>query len=470
MPNEHNDTAHPKMTRWAKIAGLLFLAVLAFIVLPEMLFACFYFLQDGRWVSVSDRLKGTQNIYVGEFNGNGCRYIDALYPHPYLAFVFHNNSPCRQTKEGVVKGSVKPANTEGFLEDRDFPLERAQDSFDILLLGGSVTQQFGQAFEGGPNFLESVLNRCFTPPHGTRFQVFNGAAGAWKQPQEAITFLLYGRGFSGVVSVEGFNEMQILFSNAVRLELPGNNFAAINPFAAQTYRSVVLAFLTNQMLAWAQTTWVGSHSYMAYFVVDRVRMILKNHARVRDQRQRTSVDTLFSLPEAWSPNDRIAFNTLQYDWYINAIDEVARRNGIDYAVFMQPAPAIDKPLTPAEKAVVGDLSYGKRYFQLTRDLMEMAKERQTHLYSLLPIFKDVHETIYADHIHPDNHGGEVPAYRLMAWHIAHRLASAWSFEQSGRCKNDVASAGLPETYEKALLSMDLSTGSDVTINVGEHRH
>ena len=95
MSNKHSSSAHPKMTRWAKIAGLLFLAALAFIVFPEMLFAGFYFMQDGRWVSVSDRLKGTENAYVGEFNGggDGCRYIDALYPHPYLAFVYHNNSP-----------------------------------------------------------------------------------------------------------------------------------------------------------------------------------------------------------------------------------------------------------------------------------------------------------------------------------------------------------------------------------------
>jgi len=313
-----------------------------------------------------------------------------------------------------------------------------------------------------------VLNRCFTPPHGTRFQVFNGASGAWKQPQQAITFLLYGRGFSGVVSVEGFNEISSLFLNpSERIELPASTFVAVNPFAAQTYRSVALAFLTNQMLAWEQSTWVGSHSYMAYFVVDRLRMIFANMARAHDQR--TSVDTLFSLPETWSINDRIAFNTQQYYWYINAINEVARRNGIDFAVFMQPVPAIDRPLTTTEKAVVGNLSYGERYFQLTRDLMEMAKEGQAHLYSLLSIFKDVHDPIYADWIHPDNHGGEVPAYRLMAWHIAHQLASAWSFEQSGRCKNDVASAGLPGTYEKALLSMDLS-GSDVTINVDQHRH
>src|ERR1700737_1735462 len=203
MSIEHSSDAHPKMPRWAKIAGLLFLAVLAFVLVPEMLFAGFYFLQDGRWVSVSDRLKGTQNIYVGDFNtgGGSCRYIDMLYPHPYFAFVFHNKSPCRQAKVDVVKG-LKPANTEGFLEDRDFPLERSQESYDILLLGGSVAQQLGQYAEGGPNFLESVLNRCFTSPHGTRFQVFNGASGAWKQPQQAITFLLYGRGFSGVVSVE----------------------------------------------------------------------------------------------------------------------------------------------------------------------------------------------------------------------------------------------------------------------------
>jgi hypothetical protein len=200
MSGEHNIIKQPKLSRWVRISGILLLAAFVFILLPEMFFAGFYYLQDGRWISVSDRLNGTQNSYVGEFNGSGdtCRYIDALFPHPYLAFGYHNNPPCRQAKTNVAKGSLKPANAEGFFEDRDFPLERAQDSFDILLLGGSVASQLGQIFEGGPNFLESVLNQCFTPPHGTRFQVFNGAAGAWKHPQQAITFLLYGRGFSFV--------------------------------------------------------------------------------------------------------------------------------------------------------------------------------------------------------------------------------------------------------------------------------
>jgi hypothetical protein len=264
---------------------------------------------------------------------------------------------------------------------------------------------------------------------------------------------LYGRGFSGVVSVEGFNELQQM--DWFRLEIPGGNFVAINPFAEQSYRGVALAYLTNRLLAWTQTTWAGSHSFMAYFIVDRLRIIFAKMAKAEDQR--TSVETLFGLPKPWSSNDRIAFNTQQYFWNLNAINEVARQNGIDFAVFMQPVPAIDKPMTTAEKAAVGDLSYRERYLQLTRDLMKMTKERQIHFFSLLPIFRDVRDTIYADWVHAENHGGEVPAYRLMAWHMAQKLASAWSFAQNGRCKNDVASAGLPGTYKSALLPMDPGT-------------
>jgi len=37
----------------------------------------------------------TQNTYVRDVTRDtGCRFIDTLFPHPYVAFVHHANPPC----------------------------------------------------------------------------------------------------------------------------------------------------------------------------------------------------------------------------------------------------------------------------------------------------------------------------------------------------------------------------------------
>ncbi|HYM04595.1 MAG TPA: hypothetical protein VET85_16710 [Stellaceae bacterium] len=444
---------HKPIRRSVKVVAALLFILVIFIALPEAFFATYYFLRDGRWIPVSERLQGSENDYVAKFNmGENCRYIDVLYPHPYLSFVHHNNAPCRPPRDETRKGALKPANAEGFLDDRDFPLERDRDSFDILLLGGSVAAQVGQIYEGGSNFIEDALNRCYTPPLGQHFRVYNGAAGAWHEPQEAIAFLMYGKAFSGVIALEGFNEYLSMAGSWLRIEHPSNNFADLNPLVQHSYRSVAAAFLVNRMIAWAQRHWWTSHSFATYFAIDGVRNLLTAESATPADQQRTSMSTLFGLPSSWSAARRSAFNTGQYEWYLDAIAELTARNDIRAAFFLQPAPAIDKTLTDAEKSVVGDLSYGPPYLELTNELLAWAQPRNIPVYSLLPIFKDVPDTVYADAIHSVNDGGHAPAYVLMAWHIAHRLAETWGFAKSDRCGGDTADLGLSPGYQAALAA------------------
>ena len=53
------------------------------------------FIEDGRYTSAEELFERTQNTYVRDMTrGSACRYVDTLFPHPYLAFVHHANPPC----------------------------------------------------------------------------------------------------------------------------------------------------------------------------------------------------------------------------------------------------------------------------------------------------------------------------------------------------------------------------------------
>src|SRR5205823_4515934 len=94
-----------------------------------------------------------------------CRYVDTLFPHPYLAFVHHGNPPCRLRVNNI--GLFGP----------DFPSERPTDRFVVLLAGGSVAAQFAGAGPGGVPYLESILNARYESPNGRPFLLLNGSDG-----------------------------------------------------------------------------------------------------------------------------------------------------------------------------------------------------------------------------------------------------------------------------------------------------
>jgi len=265
-----------------RIAGWCAIIVLPLLAL-EAAAALYFTVRDGRFIGVRTRLAETSNTFVDAFNSkSGCRYIDALYPHPYLAYVYRYEpeNPC----------SVW-SNSTGFL-GREFPLQRDRTNFTILLSGGSVAGQLAQTTKGSPFFLEEELNRCFKPPRGERFVVLNGGVGGWKQPITAILFLLYGEAFDGVVSLEGVNEHYSL--PHARLETPSNNFVTTNPLVS-SYQKLAATWLANEIIRYARENALLGRSFAAYAVVDAARRHLE---RVDDgPNARTStLDSIFRLP------------------------------------------------------------------------------------------------------------------------------------------------------------------------------
>ena len=107
-----------------------------------------------------------------------------------------------------------------------------------------------------------------------------------------------------------------------------------------------------------------------------------------------------------------------------------------FAHFIQPVPALQKPLTEDEKAVVGDLGYRARYERIAHDVLSLANEG-TPIFSLLDVFEHNPHTLYGDVIHlrqsPD---GTSEGYSLIAERMASVLARTWQL----RPRHDKTSA------------------------------
>ena len=125
----------------------------------------------------------TQNTYVRDLTkGTACRYVDTLYPHPYLAFVHHGNPPCGLPNVNNIGlfGADFP------IVKRDRPLRRPADRRLGRLAAGAEL-----ATPPAPRYLEEELNKHYVSPNGKPWLVLNGGDGAWKEPQPFILFSLY---------------------------------------------------------------------------------------------------------------------------------------------------------------------------------------------------------------------------------------------------------------------------------------
>ena len=138
---------------------------------------------------------------------------------------------------------------------------------------------------------------------------------------------------------------------------------------------------------------------------------------------------MFALPRDWDEHKREEWSLKQYQKYMLTMESVAHESGVLSAYFVQPVPAIAKPLTDQEKAVVGDLGYANVYQRMTGDLLDL-RRRGLQVFSLVDMFHDSRETLYGDAIHmvvgPDK---ESRGYRMMAEKMALELAQAWHLKE-----------------------------------------
>ena len=402
-------------------AAALSIGMLLALGLVELLSITWLTLQEGRYRSARELFQGLRNTYIEDITrSSDCRYIDTLFPHPYLAFVHHGVPPC---------GSAN-VNNVGLHGGVDFPFVRLPDRYVILLTGGSVAAQLGQLQVLEPRFLEEELNARFISPSGKPFLVLNGGAGAWKQPQQMILFSLYAEVIDAVVTLDGYNEQYAFEPGAPRFEYPANNFLEINPIVAKDgFSGLVTSWWKARAAGWLSTG-VLANSHAAFLLAST----LANSANLsnRDDAKRFGSMMAISPSVVASPEDHFSWQLMQYAKYIRIMDAIAKEFGIRAMFFLQPVPAVGKELTDEEKRGTPDIAYGLRYQRIAEGL-ERLRDGGIEVRGLLNLFEGEKDKIYADDIHPYRvHGGESRGYRMIANRMAREMARHWSY----RVKSD----------------------------------
>lgn len=385
----------------------------------EILSTAWLTIRDGRYIPAKELFATSRNTYIQDITGSGgsnCRYIDTMFPHPYLAFVHHRDDPC----------GVPSANDIGVLGD-EYPVVRNPERYVILLAGGSVASQLGQlAQPGRRSFLEEELNRSYISPTGKPFQVLNGGVGAWKQPQQLILMTIYGDFIDAVVTLDGYNEQYLMKPGLNRrFEMPAVNYLGVNPIVAKDgFASLAMSWFMGRISGWLGTGLTG-HSHAAYLLASALEQKPADH---NDGFGARTYAAMTSLPAdiTDSPAVYMDWQIAQYAKYIRIMDVTARDFGIKSMFFLQPVPAVDKVLTPEEARGTPDTSYGPRYVEIVQRLLSL-RERNIEVRSLLDLFKDEKETIYSDDIHPKRELMDSRGYSLMANRMAHEMASAWGW-------------------------------------------
>jgi hypothetical protein len=396
----------------------LTIALIVSAIAVELLANVYLFARDRRYISPRARLAALENTFIAGITSQspGCRYIDTLYPHPYLAFVHHGNPPC----------GVPDINNVG-LFGADYPSDRPPDRFVVLVTGGSVAAQFMGPGPHGVPYLQAILERDYVSPNGRPFLLLNGGDGAWHQPQQLILFLLYADAVHAVVTLDGYNERYFVGSS-VRFEYPSNNFMDVNPLVRTSYSNVVKRWIAGKVYSHASGNPVLSRSQVAVMALARIDRYLREQQQIYYQRERTNLTTMLALPEDWDHERRVSWADGQYRKYVRAMDAIAAQHDVLVAHFIQPVPAIGKQLTDEERAVVGDLGYRALYERITRDVLGLANEG-TPIFSLLDLFEHTTGSVYADVIHlRQAQDGTSEGYRMMAERMATTLARTWKLQ------------------------------------------
>ena len=397
--------------------------VLAFALI-EVAATLWITVEDGHYTPASELFDRTQNSYVRDMTRHtDCRYVDTLFPHPYVGFVHHANPPCG-----------KPWVNNVGLFGPDFPTEKRTDRYTILLTGGSVASQLAQ--ERAPpaeRYLEEELNRHYLSPNGKPFLVLNGGDGAWKEPQPFILFSLYATSVDAVVTLDGFNEQYFFYPGTKeRLERPLSNFLDVNPFVAdENFGDAAIGWVIGRVAGVLTRIPLLDHSHAAYMLVRGIEALAKSRDTAGSGK-RTTLNGLFTLPADIANDPEKLFQTQLglYQKYERAIEAVAKDNGVRTAYFLQPIPGYGKTLTEDEKRTA-DFDLVDRYRRIVGGMLSL-RQRGLAVFDLGDVFKDEKGRIYADRIHCWRDPGpkaESRGYTVMAERVAQDLSQAWGLNR-----------------------------------------
>ena len=391
----------------------VFLGFFIAIILSEIFFVLYYLVEDKDYYSVKEKLDQEANLFFNKtMEDKNCSYAATLGPHPYLAFI-HRSLPSCNFK-------VNNAGHYG----KDFPLEKTEDKFVIMITGGSVATQLGRMTT---NSLEELLNKSYQIEN-KEFVVLNGSLEAWKQPQQLINLALYGNVIDGLITLEGFNE--VVFSSHAeykqKLEKPWeSSYVAANPtFSSEAF--ILATWANDKIYKITQNHWLLGNSKLFYFLSKTLRSIIRNSVDTNDNNRLSEINKIFDLPAEWSLEKRRNFHIDEYRKYVLIMNAISNQLNIKFAFFIQPVPAIGKKLTQEELKSAGNLSSYKNDYLLMESNLLSLRNKDVPIFSLTNIYSDYEETLYIDPVHQKENS---EGYVIMAKHIIEILEREWGLQK-----------------------------------------
>jgi hypothetical protein len=333
--------------------------------------------------------------------------------HPYVGYV---HLPSEGSVKSLVTGSAFdppcPINRYGFLGQDDL-LKNDPDAFNVLILGGSVANQF---FCMARDTLAAELGKD-PRLRGKRIHTLGLTVSGWRQPQQLLSVVYYlalGGQFNVAADLGGYNEAIDSIENVellhVALDYPGD-WPLLGPTLAegsilraariltlrQRRRAAAQRFSRLRFSALAQLAWLaGDRSY------ERGIEALSLELKAELSRQGR-----YSFAEH---GPRIRHEALKSEilrlWRETAVQlgHVAQANGGQFFEFLQPNQYVhdSKPLSPGERRCCVQAD-NARTVGLINEYFEAFAVQGEHLDPELVRFKDlryvfanVPETVYID--------------------------------------------------------------------------
>lgn len=402
-------------------------SLLFIFVSGEAACSVYYSLREHGNFSVPELMNRDGNIYI---NDRGRFLKDRLkrnlsngvnFPSPYFSYTAHRLPPF---------GTGAQVNRAGFYGP-EFPLEKEDGVFTIMISGGSVAAGFfnSEAAEE----LEKTLNRDYTNEHIQKFILVGGAIGGWREPQQAALFMHYVQGLDGFINLMGCNENLALNDGDLqnRLEHPGGRFyvAAAAHFGS---RAGLFAYRLDEAIKqWQHESWIAQHSRFIYFVTQALRGLFRqwavNQKFLKHPEAQGNSSRQFKFPSEWPVEKRSAYILESIKKYIRIEHEIARPRDVKTLFLIQPYSLINKPLSDEEKKTwEHERARRESYLEMSQELMDLQSEG-IPIYSLLDIFEGKTQTLYRDGFHLYPEGNEI-----LARNILQIIEREWGFTKKPR--------------------------------------
>jgi len=399
---------------------IIFLSVVTVLIFSYLLLELVSYLSlssEEKRLPPSKLLTVNQNKYIEDFSlKTGCLFSETIIGHPVLGYVHRQpkfmSERCQKTTT---------VNNIGMRSARDLPLIKNPDEFAVMIVGGSVAEQFANYQVNGSYYFEDQLNKQIKLPGKKRFKIYNGALGGWAMPNQLHMIELYGDRLDAVVALDGYNEAYPV-SKGLR---PEQIFPDLYLLANSRHNGFNQIYLrTLWALQYGLAHKFIKHSYffnVSYQIMVALFRDLIMSPQVLDEFTKGNIEQIqLTKDEAvqWSLSNLKRYNV--------QFHHLARINGIKSAQFLQPSRLYGKVLTEKEKKT--DEFISKEMYERLESMYKSLAKENYPVYSLTNVFAGDRQDIYSDHIHYIKDQNNVSyGNEKIASAIAGQLKSTWKF-------------------------------------------